>query len=308
MGLVKYALGSYGQDLVSLAAQDYFFEGGRWRRAYFENLTNLVPLSRGGSLRQSLRKAGDLIDQGNTVLIFPEGTRSVDGEVHEFKPAVGHLALHHRVDVLPVYLGGTFQALPKGASVLRRRDLVVRIGPPLEAAHLRRLTDGLSPSDASRAVAELVQRAVVALSRGQVLDISQLKELSQSPAQDDSLGAVLAELKARFVPGSVDAPLSFYFSLGAERWTVVLGPDGCQVSPGKAVDNADCVLKTAPSMFRRIICEAYTPEPGEFVSGVVKTNNIAHLFTLQKAFQLEVPSVRFRSGQSASLTALGPGE
>ena len=36
MGLVKYALGSYGDGLVSLAAQDYFFEGPRWRRLYFE--------------------------------------------------------------------------------------------------------------------------------------------------------------------------------------------------------------------------------------------------------------------------------
>ncbi len=44
MGLVKYALGSYGEDIVSLAAQDYFFEGNRLRKAYFENLTNLVPL------------------------------------------------------------------------------------------------------------------------------------------------------------------------------------------------------------------------------------------------------------------------
>ena len=64
MGLVKYALGNYGRDLMSLAAQDYFFEGPRWRKAYFENFTNLVPLSRGGSLRHALRQAGELIDQG----------------------------------------------------------------------------------------------------------------------------------------------------------------------------------------------------------------------------------------------------
>ena len=49
------------------------------------------------------------------MLIFPEGTRGSDGRVHEFKAAVGHLALRHDVDVLPVYLGGTYAALPKGA-------------------------------------------------------------------------------------------------------------------------------------------------------------------------------------------------
>ncbi len=131
MGLVKFALGSYGQGMVSLAAQDYFFEGNRWRKAYFENLTNLVPMSRAGSLRQSLRQAGELVDGGKTVLIFPEGTRSSDGSIHEFKPAVGYLALTHGIDVLPIYLGGTHAALPKGASTLKRRDVCARIGPPL---------------------------------------------------------------------------------------------------------------------------------------------------------------------------------
>ncbi|HEX6765521.1 MAG TPA: AMP-binding protein, partial [Polyangiaceae bacterium] len=76
MGLVKYALGSYGEELVSLAAQDYFFEGNRFLTAYFENFTRLVPMPRNGTLRQGLRKAGELLDQGKTVLVFPEGTRS----------------------------------------------------------------------------------------------------------------------------------------------------------------------------------------------------------------------------------------
>jgi long-chain acyl-CoA synthetase len=40
--------------------------GPRWRRLYFENFTNLVPMARSGSLRQALRKAGELVDQGKT--------------------------------------------------------------------------------------------------------------------------------------------------------------------------------------------------------------------------------------------------
>ena len=131
MGLVKYALGGYGEDLVSLAAQDYFFEGNRFRKAYFENFTNLVPMTRNGSLRQALRQAGDLLERGKTVLIFPEGTRSADGEIHEFKASLGHLSLHHDKDILPVWLGGTHAALPKGSSVPRQREVEARIGLPL---------------------------------------------------------------------------------------------------------------------------------------------------------------------------------
>jgi long-chain acyl-CoA synthetase len=125
MGLVKYALGPYGKDMVSLAAQDYFFESGRYRKAYFQNFTNLMPLSRTGSLRQSLRQAGEQLEQGRVVLLFPEGTRSVSGELQELKPLAAHLALHHGVDVLPMWLGGTHAALPKGASGIRSRNLSV---------------------------------------------------------------------------------------------------------------------------------------------------------------------------------------
>ncbi len=290
MGLVKFALGSYGTGIVSLAAQDYFFEGGRWRRAYFENLTNLVPMSRAGSLRQSLRQAGDLLEQGNTVLIFPEGTRSSDGEVHEFKPAVGHLALAHDVDILPVHLGGTHAALPKGATLLRRRNVTARIGPPLESGQLRRLTAGMTNSEASRAVARLARRAVLALSRGEVLDISRLERIDDGPApEEESLADVFRELENRFVAGSVDDPVSFYFSLGGgERWTVKISREHCEVKPGK-VESADCVLKTTPTMFTRIVREAYTPSPAEFMSGTVKSNNIGLLLTFQKAFQLSEP-------------------
>jgi len=297
MGLAKYALGSYGEGLVSLAAQDYFFEGNRWRKAYFENLTNLVPMSRTGSLRQSLRQAAELLEQGKVVLIFPEGTRSADGEVKDFKSAVGYLALQNRVDILPLYLGGTFAALPKGATVLRRRDVVARIGPPLELKDLERLTRDMSASEAARVASDLARRAVVALSRGEVFDISTLASLDSVPSEplDDSLAPVFGELERRFVRNAVEEPVSFYFSLGErERWTLRIEPERCEVTPGKAVESADCVLKTTPGMFRRIVREAYTPSPQEFISGAVKSNNIELLMVFQRAFQLENPSEKLR--------------
>ncbi len=289
MGLVKYALGSYGRGIVSLAAQDYFFESGKWRRAYFDNLTNLVPISRTGSLRASLRHAGSLLEQGRTVLVFPEGTRGSDGEVHEFKASVGHLALHQGVDILPVWLGGTHRALPKGSAVLRRRDVQARIGPPLEIGELRRLTAGSSSSDASRAVARLARRAVVELSRGGALDTRTLAPHDLKELKDDgSLADVFRELEQRFVEGAVKVPVSFYFALGTkERWTVRISERTCEVAVGKVIDVADCVLKTSPAMFTRIVREAYTPTPGEFISGEVKSNNIQLLVTFQKAFGLE---------------------
>ncbi len=296
MGLVKYALGEYGRQMVSLAAQDYFFESGRWRRAYFENFTNLMPLSRTGSIRQSLRQAGEQLERGKVVLLFPEGTRSLDGQLQEFKPLAAHLALAHDVDILPLWLGGAHSALPKGASTIRSRDLNVRIGPPLVISDLRRLTEGMASIERTRAVTRLMQRAIEELSRGRELDTSaispeQLRGWMHASPEEISLSSVFSELQDRFVRGSVQSPLSYYFSLGSERWTVRVNQDSCRVQPGKAVDVADCVLKTSPSMFTRIVRDAYSPSPGEFMSGQVKSNNIQLLMTFQKVFQL-VPSAR----------------
>lgn len=295
MGLVKYALGldGYGSGIVSLAASDYFFESNRWFKLYFENLTNLLPMDRSGSLRESLRAAGEKLDQGNTVLVFPEGTRSTDGQIREFKAVVGHLALQHGVDILPVWLGDTHLALPKGSKVLQRRRVKAHIGLPLLTADLRRLTAELQPAEAAREVARLAERAVRELSLGRLLDLRQLEVLMPStPAPDDSLERVFSELRARFVAGVVDKPLSFYFALGDDRWTVKIDPAACEVLPGKVVNPADCVLKTSADMFTKIVREAYTPSPAEFVSGLVKSNNIGLLFTFQKAFQLQQGAVR----------------
>ncbi|HYJ10773.1 MAG TPA: AMP-binding protein [Polyangiaceae bacterium] len=292
MGLVKYALGSYGQQMVSLAAQDYFFEGNKYRKAFFENFTNLAPMPRGSSLRQALRQAGDLIEHGKTILIFPEGTRSTDGQVHEFKSAVGHLALHHNIDILPIWLGGTHQALPKGSTVPKNRNVEARIGAPLEPGEMKRLTAGLSAAEASRVITRLAHRAVVMLSQGKVLETQQLnaEEVRESlpPPEPESLEPVFRELELRFKAGSVQEPISFYFSLGDnERWTVRVTDRHCEVVPGKVSSPADCVLKTTPDMFTRIVREKYTPSPAEFMAGTVKSNNIQLLFTFQKVFQLQ---------------------
>ncbi|HWO21323.1 MAG TPA: AMP-binding protein [Kofleriaceae bacterium] len=130
-GLVKYALGDQGEALVALAAKDYFFEDPV-RRMYFENFTNLVPMERHGSLRESLRLAGEVIHDGYILLIFPEGTRSDTGVMADFKPSLGYLAMTNRCGILPMYLAGTHEAMPKGRYLPRRGERVAaHLGPYL---------------------------------------------------------------------------------------------------------------------------------------------------------------------------------
>jgi long-chain acyl-CoA synthetase len=159
MGLVKHALGDWGELLVALAAKDYFFED-RLKRAYFENFTNLVPMDRHGSLRESLRLAADVLHQGRLLLIFPEGTRSPTGVMEDFKPSIGYLALVNQVDVVPMYLEGTHDALPRGSAVPQQRKIAAHIAPLVSYAQLRQATAAMSRSEAYREAARIVEAAV----------------------------------------------------------------------------------------------------------------------------------------------------
>jgi 1-acyl-sn-glycerol-3-phosphate acyltransferase len=153
---------------VALAAKDYFFEDPV-KRAYFENFTNLVPMDRHGSLRESLRLAHEVLRQGYVLLIFPEGTRSTDGVMSEFKASVGYLALSRKVGVLPMYLEGTHDALPKGSLLPKHRNIAAHVGPLLSYEELARTTADLPRAEQNRAAARRIEAAVRALApRGSI--------------------------------------------------------------------------------------------------------------------------------------------
>jgi long-chain acyl-CoA synthetase len=82
-GLVSYALGAMGRELVVLAAKDYFFNTGL-RRSVVSNFTRLIPFDRERAQLESLDEALAELAAGRSVLMFPEGTRSPDGAIHEF--------------------------------------------------------------------------------------------------------------------------------------------------------------------------------------------------------------------------------
>lgn len=290
MGFVRHALGTYGEDIVTLAAQDYFFEKNGLQSAFFENFTNLKAVDRKGGLRASERQAGEILGSGKTMLIFPEGTRSQDGDLHEFKPLLGHLALTYNVDILPLYLAGTREAMPKGSKIPLKRELEARIGPPITVTDMRRLTQGLSTGDASREVAKLAHRAVQALKEGTILDVARLKTLNEEEPKEHPLVTLFTELQGKFQKDAVDKPVSFYFTLGSDemaKWTVVVSKDTCDVKLGKpAGGTADCVLKTSADMFTKIVRDAFMPGPAEFLSGQIKSNDVSLLLTFQKVFAL----------------------
>jgi long-chain acyl-CoA synthetase len=172
MGLVKMALGEGGSNLVALAAADYFFDN-RVKRTFFGNFTNLVPMERRGSLRESLDRAAGYLNQGYSVLVFPEGTRSRSGQIQKFRRGFAHLAYRCRIGVLPMHLN-TWGAFPPGAVGLRSRAVAARIGPFLSHDFLLRFTaGGVRAAVAEGRVTELVQTIVERLGRQEPIQLEQ---------------------------------------------------------------------------------------------------------------------------------------
>lgn len=78
-----------------------------------------------------LREAGARLRDGWLVVVFPEGTRSGDGSIGDFRPGAFHLARKSGAPVVPVYIDGGYRAIPKGGICVRPAELLVRVLPPL---------------------------------------------------------------------------------------------------------------------------------------------------------------------------------
>jgi 1-acyl-sn-glycerol-3-phosphate acyltransferase len=84
--------------------------------------------------RQSIEEAGRRIHGGDSVLLFPEGTRTRDGQLGPFKKGGFHLAIQAGVPIVPVALVGTRALMPRGSLFVRSGEVRVILGQPVETA------------------------------------------------------------------------------------------------------------------------------------------------------------------------------
>ncbi len=167
-GLVWYALGEYGRDLGILAARDYFFSNF-WNSTFFRNFHNLIPLERDTrGYEEAVRPALDFMQKGGPLLIFPEGTRSTDGNMQAFRQGLGYLVQHTGADVLPAFLKDTHRSLPKGAGfwrVFANRSVGIRFGKPIPFQELAALGESKSPTKTYYTITKHLEESVRALGR-----------------------------------------------------------------------------------------------------------------------------------------------
>lgn len=112
------------------AAADYFFKT-RVTSAASAFALNAIPLERSKVSRRSADEAAVLIDEGWSMIIFPEGGRSPDGWGQQFRGGAAYLALRCGVPVVPVHLEGTGRILRKGKKRPARSRTRVTFGSPM---------------------------------------------------------------------------------------------------------------------------------------------------------------------------------
>ncbi|WP_205475112.1 lysophospholipid acyltransferase family protein [Nocardioides sp. SYSU D00038] len=134
------------------AAADYFFDTW-WRAVGSSILFNTFPIDRRGGAMATT--PGEVLDQGWSLVIFPEGTRSKDGWMGSFRMGAAFLAHQYGVPVVPVAHRGTFAAMPRGQGWPGggRRQLTIRFGEPLRP----------DPEESVRDFAPRIRQAVAGL-------------------------------------------------------------------------------------------------------------------------------------------------
>ncbi len=102
---------------------------------------NVIPVDRDGNDMSALKGVIRIIRQGNGVVLFPEGTRSPDGQLQPARPGIGLVIAKTGAPVLPMRIFGSHEAFPKGTNAIRRHPITVVIGSPIHFA-----ADELTPA------------------------------------------------------------------------------------------------------------------------------------------------------------------
>jgi long-chain acyl-CoA synthetase len=113
-------------------------------------LLNLFPLPRQSGFRKSFAYAGEAVDRGYSVLVFPEGRHTQDGKLGQFRTGVGLLANNLRIPILPMRIDGLFEIKHAGKKFAAPGKIQVRIGKPIQFA----------PESDPEEIARALQKAV----------------------------------------------------------------------------------------------------------------------------------------------------
>lgn len=157
--------------ITFLAKQEYFTGPGikgRLTAAFFRS-AGQIPVDRSGKEagRAAIREGLGVLDKGELLGIYPEGTRSHDGRLYKGKVGVAVMALKAGVPVIPCAMVGTFEIQPPGQVVPRIKRVTIRFGEPLDFSRFA----GMENQKAViRAVTDEIMYSILSLSGQEYVD------------------------------------------------------------------------------------------------------------------------------------------
>jgi long-chain acyl-CoA synthetase len=148
------ATGGEALEALRSPAADHSWMGRIYDRVQWTlgvALLNLFPLPRQAGFRKSFAYAGEAVDRGYSVLVFPEGRHTDDGNLRPFRSGIGLLVNNLRIPVVPMRIDGLFEIKQAGRKFAPPGKIQVRIGPPVEFAHER------DPEEIARELEKIVE-------------------------------------------------------------------------------------------------------------------------------------------------------
>jgi long-chain acyl-CoA synthetase len=152
----RLAIGAGGEALEALRSPAP--ERGFFARIYDRlqwvsgvSLLNLFPLPREAGFRRSFAYAGEAVDRGYSVLVFPEGRLTTTGEMNPFRSGIGLLAENLGIPVLPMRIDGLYEVKKAAKKFAAPHKITVRIGKPM------RFEPGTTPEQITTRLSEAVK-------------------------------------------------------------------------------------------------------------------------------------------------------
>ncbi|MGW6897713.1 lysophospholipid acyltransferase family protein [Streptomyces sp. NBC_01718] len=157
---------------ITFLAKAEYFTGpglkGRLTAAFFRS-AGQIPVDRSGKEagQAAIREGLGVLNKGELLGIYPEGTRSHDGRLYKGKVGVAVMAIKAQVPVVPCAMVGTFEIQPPGKVVPRIKQVTIRFGEPLDFARYAGMENQKA---AIRAVTDEIMYAILGLSGQEYVD------------------------------------------------------------------------------------------------------------------------------------------
>jgi 1-acyl-sn-glycerol-3-phosphate acyltransferase len=145
IAILAYATRMGYEKFGFLAAKDYWFDNN-FRRRFFKNLINLIPISRKKNpeslhLKDTITLSKAFMNLGNNIIIFPEGSRGEPGKMQRFRKGAVKFSMGLDVPILPAAIIGSDKAWPKGEKWMQSAPITVKILPKVDPPKTENLSE-----------------------------------------------------------------------------------------------------------------------------------------------------------------------